>query len=137
MIIKIINKISKEFIKETFRFGVVGILNTIVGYGSYFILIKLHVFYIVASLCSHIFGVINSYFWNKYYTFKSVKKSTPELIRFLSVYTITFIINLGILTFLIEKLKIEKEVAGFTTLCIVTAISFLGHRFWSFNKKNK
>lgn len=126
------NKLNKKFIFETMRFGLVGVLNTIVGYGVYYILIKFKLYYMIALLTSHIVGVIHSYFWNKYYTFKSRRKSKSELLKFISVYAVTFLVNLGILTFLVEVLGMGREIAGLIALVIVTGLSFLGHKFWSF-----
>ena len=126
------NFINKKTIGETLKFGFVGVLNTIVGYGAYFLLIKLSVFYMASLLCSHIIGAIHSYFWNKYFTFKSDKKSIKEIIRFASVYVVTFLINLGILSLLVERFKVGEELGGFIALVIVTGISFFGHKFWSF-----
>lgn len=125
---------SKTF-HQTIRFGIVGVINTVVGYGVYFLMLRLKVVYVIALLISHIVGVTNSYFWNKYFTFKSHRKSLKELVRFLSVYAVTFVVNLGILMVMVEKIKMSKEIAQVVALFIVTAISFFGHKFWSFSKK--
>lgn len=129
------SKIDKKTIYETLRFGLVGILNTIVGYGTYYIFVKLNINYVLSSLMSQIIGVTHSYFWNKYFTFKSKSKSLLEIYRFISVYVFTFLINIGILSFLIEKIYIGKEEAGFIAMMAVTILSFIGHKFWSFNKR--
>lgn len=117
---------SKTF-HQTIRFGIVGVINTVVGYGVYFLMLRLKVVYVIALLISHIVGVTNSYFWNKYFTFKSHRKSLKELVRFLSVYAVTFVVNLGILMVMVEKVKMGKEIAQVVALFIVTAISF----FWT------
>lgn len=125
---------SKTFY-QTLRFGIVGVINTVIGYGVYFLMLRIKVAYVLALLISNIVGVTNSYFWNKYFTFKSRKKSFTELVRFLSVYAVTFLVNLVILMLMVEKVKMNKEIAQVVALFIVTLISFFGHKFWSFSKK--
>ncbi len=50
------------------KFCIVGILNTVVGYGAFFILVN-YFYYLLALLIAHIIGVIHSFFWNKYWIF--------------------------------------------------------------------
>lgn len=126
--------INRQFIIQTFKFGIVGVMNTIIGYGTYYILVKLNLYYLVASILSTVVGVINSYFWNKYWTFNSKKKSKSEAVRFVTVYVVQFLLNLGLLRVMVEFMNIGKEVAGFYALLIVTGVSFLGHKFFSFRK---
>lgn len=127
------NKLSSE----TIRFVLVGVLNTVVGYGCYFVLLYLQVNYIISLAISHIVGVTNSFFWNKYWTFKSKGNIKHELVKFISVYVITFFLNLGILVIFVEYVKVDKRVAQVYALFIVTIISYIGHKFWSFKSKEK
>ncbi len=128
--------ITKKFISQTLKFAVVGVLNTIIGYGIYYLLLKLNLYYIFALLIAHILGAVNSYLWNKYWTFASKKKSFVELLRFISVYIVTFISNLALLAIFVEKLMIDKAIGGFLSLMIVTILSFFGHKLWTFSKIN-
>lgn len=81
---------------------------------------------------SHIIGVIHSYFWNKYWTFKKKEKSHKEKVKFASVYAVTFAVNAGLLVLFIEYLGMTAQIAGLLAMFIVTIISFTGHKFWSF-----
>ena len=125
------NKLSSE----TLRFILVGILNTIVGYGCYFVLLYLQVNYIISLAVSHIVGVTNSFFWNKYWTFRSNGNIKHELVRFILVYVITFFLNLGVLVVFVEALMIDKRIAQVYALFIVTIVSYLGHKLWSFKDR--
>ena len=56
-------------LKQLSKFSLIGILNTILGYGLF--VIFLYWFnYLVASIFSHIIAVTHSYLWNKFWTFK-------------------------------------------------------------------
>jgi putative flippase GtrA len=120
------------FEKHISRFIFVGVLNTIVGYGAYFILIYLNIYYILALLISSVIGITHSFIWNKKWTFKSKGDVRKESIRFISVYGIAFLINLVILALFVEKFMLNPKIAQVFALGIVTLVSFFGHKHWSF-----
>lgn len=134
-----LNKIKElkknENFRQLFKFGIVGVLNTIVGYGCYYIGIKLGLHYAMASAISQVIGTAHSYVWNKLFTFKSKKKSLSEMLRFISVYFVQYIINVTLTGFFINYFKLTAEIAGLMALVICTAVSFIGHKFWSFKGK--
>lgn len=134
MIDKLKKLLKNENIGQIIRFGFVGVLNTIVGYGTYYIGIKCGLHYILASTISQIIGTAHSYIWNKKFTFKSEKKSFSELVRFVSVYVVQYVVNVSITGLFINFAGLSAELAGFISMVICTAISFLGHKFWSFKK---
>jgi len=119
---------------ESFRFVVVGILNTIVGFVVYFLCVYyfgLH--YTVSLIISHIIGVCHSYFWNNKWTFKVGKVEAATIFKFITVYGITFTLNLLLLSVLVFFMN--QIVAQAIALMITTAVSFVGHKYWSFRKK--
>lgn len=119
------------------RFIIVGVLNTVVGYGTYLLFLYLELHYLVAMVTTYIIVVTHSYFWNKYWTFKSEKKNHSEKLKFVSVYAVTFILNGGLLIFFVENVHLTPQIAGFPALLIVTMASFFGHKFWSFKNKHE
>ena len=128
------NLMKKLINLKEFRFLITGGINTIVGYGSYMLFIFLGSQYLVANIFSTIIGTINSYFWNKYFTFKSPKKSFSEIVRFCTVYAMSFLIGMGSLYILVDILYINTYIAGFINLIFTTLISYFGHNWFSFKK---
>jgi len=116
------------------KFGFVGILNTIVGYGAFFIFLTWFN-YMASLIIAHIIGVTHSYVWNKYWTFKSDGIQINEFIKFNSVYVIVFIVNAIALIFLVDTLKFNPKIGQLIVLPILTIISFTGHKYWSFSGK--
>jgi len=117
--------------RSFFKFLFVGILNTIIAYVVYFILLQFGISFVIAQAIGQIAGVINSYFWNKHFTFKSKSKSKWEMVRFLMVYTFQYIFAI---TF-IYLIPLSYELAGFLILPINPVVSFLGHKYFTFKKK--
>ncbi len=124
--------LDKIFEKQISRFVAVGILNTIVGVGSYFILLDLNIYYLFSSFIAHIIGVTNSFIWNKKWTFRSNGSFLKEFLKFNSVYAVTFFVNLLLLVLFVEKFGFNPKISGVFSLGISAMISFFGHKYWSF-----
>lgn len=114
------------------KFVFVGLLNTIVGYVVFSLLIFLNQHYFFALSVSSIVGVTHSYFWNKYFTFKTPRKSLKEFLRFVSVYMFIYVFNLFLLYIFVDILKTGAIISQGIILTCVTLSSFLGHKYWSF-----
>ena len=126
--------VDQKETKQVIKFVAVGLLNTIVGYGSFFIL-SYYTFYLFALILSHFIGVTHSYIWNKYWTFRTPKNHVKEFVKFNIVYLVILLTNVTLLGFLVEVLAIDPRIGQLIALPMVTIISYFGHRFWSFNGK--
>ena len=104
-----------SFIWQVAKFGVIGVLNTFVDLGilslltiairsSYGIDSKITIFesalititfYSIYKAISFIIANINSYYWNKYWTFEqnAEKKSSTEFLQFFIVSIVGFLLN--------------------------------------------
>lgn len=117
------------------KFGLVGLLNTALGYGAFLLFLN-YTNYMVSLIIAHIIGVLHSFIWNKHWTFKSGKIKLDEFIKFNSVYVIVFVVNAFVLILFVNILKLDPEMGQLIALPIVTAISFVGHKYWSFGKSH-
>ncbi|GEM_PF-1297658 len=133
---KLPSSLCTAWILQFSRFSLVGILNTIVGYGAFLILLG-HANYMIALILAHFIGVCHSYVWNRHWTFKSRGIKTNEFLRFNSVYLVVLAVNALALAFLVEGLGIRPEIGQLIALPIVTVISFTGHKHWSFREKRE
>jgi len=116
------------------KFGTVGILNTLVGYGAFFILLN-YTNYMISLVVSHIIGVSHSYIWNKYWIFESNKILLKEFLKFNMVYVAVFFANALVLIIFVNFLGLDPRIGQLIALPIVTMISFTGHKHWSFKNK--
>lgn len=106
-----------------YRFGVVGVMNTLVGYGIFAALIHVHVAFYLACWLATMCGVL--------FNFKSIgalvfRNTDNSLIwRFIAVYSCLFIINVILLA--IGKLFISNMYlngAACTLICAILAYIF-------------
>lgn len=126
-------RIDKRFLKFIF----VGILNTIVGYGSYIFLLLFGVNYIIANTLSTIIGVSCSYLLNKKITFNDSKTNKKTPFKFVSVYLVSYVVGTFNLALLVSHFGVDKYIAGFMNLFITTLISWFGHKYFSFKENVK
>ena len=119
------------------KFILVGCINTAIYYSIFIIMIRKGFFYIVAITAGTIIGVINSYIWNKFFTFKCRKKSAGEIAKFITVYVIQYASNILIVYICIVYLNVSVELSGLIATTICVFISFFGHKFWSFRSMSE
>jgi len=117
------------------KFMGIGILNSIVGYGSFFILVN-YLNYQIALLCAHLIGVTNSFLWNKLLVFKTKNISVIEFLRFNVIYLFVYFTNAVALYICVDIFNVDPRPAQLLLLPLVTLISFFGQKLWTFKEKN-
>ena len=145
--------LSKRFkiLYQAAKFALVGALNTFIDLGILNLLILLTGiasgnFFLVFKGASFTIAVVNSYLWNKYWTFK-VKKTDEverEFLQFIFVSVIGFFINVGTAALVVNVIgapvgfapglwaNVGALIATFTAL----AWNFIGYKFWVFKRSN-
>ena len=85
------NEKSYTFIKQFFKFIIVGIINTLLTFLTFKILTDiLFINDSISNILSYIIGLINSFILNKLWTFKSKIISLKEFIYFIIIFLISF-----------------------------------------------
>lgn len=131
-----LNYIKKIFARREVRFVFVGGINTVVGYGAFAILVALNVPYLIANTISTVIGVINSYLWNRFFTFKSKNKAIAEICRFAFVYFVSYCIGMLFLFIIVGHMYLNTYIAGALNIIVTTLISWFGHKNFSFRARH-
>ena len=120
------------------KFAVVGILNTVLDFAVLNTLISVSGISegSMASAfkgVSFIIAVVNSYYWNKHWTFSFKGKVEREFLQFLVVSLIGFGINVGVFSFVVNVLGSGGPLWANLGALAGTAVSFtwnfLGYKF--------
>ena len=128
---KFINDGVIRFIK----FGMVGVINTLVNWIIFFILNALDMYYILANIIAYILGTVNSYLWNTLWVFKyKDKASTETTIKFIILNLIGLGLNTGILYVLVDLCNLNKFIGLVITTAIVMIINYIVNKLWVFSK---
>ena len=137
------------------KFILVGFLNTLVDLGALNLLILFSglasgIFYSIFKGISFTIAVINSYYWNKFWTFRKsdkiekteIKNNGGELLQFLMVSVVGFGINVGVASFVVNYIgpqlgfgdKIWANVAAIIATLSAMVWNFFGYKFIVFRK---
>ena len=121
------------------RFIVVGVSNTVVSLGFFALLARgFHVPDIPANAISYILGIVNSFFWNKYWTFGASKsgRGWREFGFFFLVNLPPLIVNVVVFSALNLGFKSQSflihESETFVAALVAVAWNFLGSRYLAF-----
>ena len=88
--------------------------------------------YIYAATVSFLVAVTNNYLWNRLWTFRDQRGHVGfQGLRFFTVAVVAYGANLGILSALIA-LGMDKVAAQAIAIVLVTPLSFVGNKLWSF-----
>jgi dolichol-phosphate mannosyltransferase len=121
------------------KFGLVGASGFAINTGVYWVLLRkggLH--YIPAAIGAFAIAVANNFFWNRTWTFRQIRHDLHtghQFARFLTVSVIALGIDLVLLRILVEQGNVDKIIAQMIAVVVVTPISFLGNRLWSFRRR--
>ncbi len=102
-------KIDKEEAKQTgiqlLKYGVIGILNTLITLVAFYLLnTKLELPYGIANVIGYVLGVINSFLWNRNWVFKTKNDVKRELFLFVCGFLICLALQLCVSWILLEGL---------------------------------
>ncbi|HJN62424.1 MAG TPA: GtrA family protein [Candidatus Parcubacteria bacterium] len=143
--------IGKKFLIffQASKFVLVGALNTLIDLGVLNLLIFVSgsatgIFFPVFKSIGFIVATINSYFWNKYWTFGKVKKDlgSTEFSKFFITVFIGFLLNVGIASFIVNIIgpqfgqneKVWANVGAFSAALLAWVWNFFGSKFLVFKK---
>ncbi|AKM82166.1 TPA: GtrA family protein [Candidatus Berkelbacteria bacterium] len=128
--------LQSKMVRQFVKFGVVGFSSFIVDAGIYFVETRyLGIYYIVAKGVSFLVSVINSYTWNRRWTFKSAnEQKTQEFGKFLIVSTVGFGLNLSIMYLTVSVLRIFDFYGLLIATAVVMVWNFSANKFWVFKE---
>lgn len=147
------------------KFGVIGVLNTLVDWGVLTALILFFrgrymiksedtaiaigalvvAYYTIYKAISFIVAVVNSYYWNKYWTFATgvVSKTKAEFVQFFLVSVVGFFINVGLSSYVFKSISpiggMNSDQWGLMGAAIGSIVglawNFVGYKFIVFKNK--
>lgn len=133
-------KISEKNLEKMFQFvqfGIVGISNTLISYIVYIILVSIGFYYLIASFIGFLISVLNAFYWNNKYVFKSregEKRALGEAFvkTFVSYAGTGLVLNNILLIIWVDIFKINEMIAPIVNLFITIPLNFLLNKFWTF-----
>jgi len=141
------NLLKKIFDPTFFRFVLVGVINTLVGYGVMFglwNLAGLHLWgdfgYWISSAANYVVGSIVSFFLNKHFTFRNRETGSGVVIRFILNISLCWLLAYGLsrpaVAWVLGSLPLSEQLKGNLTMLVgsvlFTLLNYFGQRFFTF-----
>jgi putative flippase GtrA len=125
----------QKFIREAFKFGAVGGINTILNYALFndLVLTVLGNGQLKATVIATVVATTSSYFMNRHWTFRDRSKSAMR-----REYVLFFLFNAAGLVIELGILAVAKYGLGFDSLLALNVVKTIGlvlgmvFRFWSY-----
>jgi putative flippase GtrA len=95
-------------------------------------LLLLGVHYLTAAVIAFSVATLNSYTWNRLWTFRAGKHRVEKLAKFTAVQLVGLTINLIGLWLLVEHAGLHEFPAQVLANGVVVISNFFGNKFWTF-----
>ena len=119
--------------KQLFRFAAVGMVNTGLGYAVIFACMYLAGLGAVTSnVAGYAVGLVVSYLLNRIYTFRSAAPPRREIVRFVSIFLLAYLANLGVLVLLIRQTGMHEGEAQVLAGVVYFGLSFVLSKYYVF-----
>lgn len=136
-LIKTVDYIFNGNLKLLSRFSATGVLNTIIDFLTFSICNSiLGIYYTSSQIIGYSFGVINSFIFNKKWTFEannSKKALYSELFQFIIVNILSLSITIILMKLLINNFNSNVYIAKIIVTFAAQAANFLLYKIWVFN----
>jgi putative flippase GtrA len=124
---------SARELRYILRFLAVGVLNTLVGLGTiYGCKLFLSLEDIPANILGYAVGLVNSFFWNRRWTFAHTNYLARTMFRFIAVFLVAYGANLATALGLIRQLGVDAYLAHAIATAPFTVLFYLGSRYFTF-----
>ena len=127
-------RLSESWI-QFIKFGIVGVANTGIGLGSYYLLLWLECHYLVANIGSWIISAFNAFYWNNKYVFNSNVIWWRALVKTYISYGASFVSGTVLLYIFVEWCGVSELLAPVCTLLLTIPMNFLLNKFWTFKSR--
>ncbi|MHB8234448.1 MAG: GtrA family protein [Solirubrobacteraceae bacterium] len=126
-------RLNAPMLVQFVKFGIVGVSNTLLAFAIYTVLLKVFgVWYLAASAIGFVVGAVNGFLLNRRWTFAGHVGDSLTPVRWGIVQGCGLALNEGLLFVFVDDAGIEKLLGQACATVIVTVITFLVNRAWTF-----
>lgn len=117
------------------RYAVVGLLSNAFIYAIYLALTRLGLGPTLAMSLVYCMGVLQTFYFNKAWTFQFIGTTAPALARYAVIYALGYLINVLALVVLVERADLPHQWVMAGLILFMAAFFFLGQKFWVFRQE--
>ena len=121
--------------KQAIKYGIVGTGNTLITALVIWVMLKvLDCSAVVSNVVGYAAGVLNSFVWNKQWTFESHAGWRRSAVRFGLVFAVCYVLQLALLFVLEAALPIDGYYNQLIAMAFYTVINFILNKVYTFKE---
>jgi putative flippase GtrA len=114
------------------RYAIIGVVSNLIIYLAYLLLTASGIGHKTAMTFLYIIGVLQTFFFNKNWSFQYDGASMPALRRYIITYGFGYLFNLAMLMLLVDFLGYPHQIVQGIMIIVVAVTVFLLQRYWVF-----
>ena len=128
---------GKKSLIQFIKFGIVGVTNTFIGLGVYYIFVLINKkWYQIGNIIGWLVSVAWSCYWNNRFVFSQEQNSGKQMLKRLGKsyvsYGFSFLLTLLLLHLEIELWKWSENISPLVNLIITIPLNFILNKYWTF-----
>jgi putative flippase GtrA len=127
---------------QFFKFGLVGLSNTAVSMGIYYIFLFINPdLYMIGTVVGTVVSIYNAFFWNDRFVFtgnaRDFKSKLKRVGKTYVSYGGTSLLSIFLLWLEVSVFGVSKVIAPVVNLIITIPLNFIINKFWTFTKSKE
>ena len=127
----------KQTITQFSRYAIVGVASNAVGYFLYLGLTYFGLGPKVAMTLLYVVGVLQTFVFNKKWSFRFDGAVAPAIARYAMVYAAGYVINMLVITLLVDQANLPHQWVMAGLVVFMALFFFAGQKFWVFRQPSK
>jgi len=124
----------KQALTQLMRYGIVGLASNALGYLLYLGLTYLGMGPKLAMSLLYCVGVLQTFVFNKKWSFRFDGAATPALVRYATVYAMGYVINIFSLMLLVDQMGLPHQWVMGVLVLFMAVFFFVAQKFWVFHQ---
>lgn len=125
---------AMQTLKQFIRYIAVGLASNAVLYLFYLLVTWLGVGPKTAMTVLYILGVLQTFVFNKKWSFRFAGAATPALVRYATVYVLGYVIQFLTLMVLVDQVGLPHQWVMAGLILFMAVFLFMGQKFWVFRQ---
>lgn len=129
--------IAPGVVREFVRFAIVGVISNAVLFAFYLVMTESGVGAKLAATVAYAVGVVQTFFFNRSWSFGDKSARGPAFIRYVVAYALGYVFNMVALVALVDRAGYPHRWVQGATILVLAVMLYLLQKLWVFRGSSK
>ncbi|MDY6121569.1 MAG: GtrA family protein [Porphyromonas sp.] len=130
--------LEKRTLIQFAKYGIIGVSNTLITAIVIWVLLKqVNALDWIANFVGYVAGILNSFVWNRKWTFSSAHSWTRDFFVFLLAFVLCYVIQYALVYWLNETTSYDSYYNHIVGMVCYTVLNFLFNKYVTFSDCRK